>query len=326
LLVLASSTNPPASADGTTVDIAVRPHSEVSGGTVRLSELCDLASIPEAWRNTLELIELGRAPEAGRERLIVQDALRDTIQRQLAARGMQADMVRLHIPQQVVLTRRCTQIQDRDIAEIYRDFILRQVPWKAEDLSIQQLRSSELPCLPAGRVTHEVVASANERFLGNVGVTIHLLVDGRRVSTVRAAGRVELHQQVVGTRRAIKRNEMLVSADLQMLRCNVTDRPDRFVTNIEEALGKRLLSNMSGNQPLTLNQLDTPFVVKRGDWVTIVFQREGLRVSGKGQAKENGKQGDRVKVANIDSNQEIVCRVVDAQTVEASPSIAGSSP
>jgi flagella basal body P-ring formation protein FlgA len=53
--------------------------------------------------------------------------------------------------------------------------------------------------------------------------------------------------------------------------------------------------------------------------VTVVYHREGLSLTAKGQAKEDGTLGDRVKVMNMDSKRTLLCRVVDPHTVEVVP-------
>jgi flagella basal body P-ring formation protein FlgA len=74
---------------------------------------------------------------------------------------------------------------------------------------------------------------------------------------------------------------------------------------------------MGVHQPLDIKDLDKPVVLKRGDAVTIVFDQPGLKLTAKGQSRENGSTGGTVRVMNIASNRTIFCRVLDAQTVLA---------
>jgi len=97
---------------------------------------------------------------------------------------------------------------------------------------------------------------------------------------------------------------------------NIADHPDRYATRIEDVVGKRLLSNIGFNKPICLRELDAPLAIKRGSGVTILYRYGGLTVTAKGMAKENGSEGARIKVTNVDSKQTVMCKVVDSRTVE----------
>ncbi len=61
--------------------------------------------------------------------------------------------------------------------------------------------------------------------------------------------------------------------------------------------------------------VERPPMVKRNDRVSIVAESEALRITAAGEVKESGCRGDRVKVVNLNSNKEIIARVLDPQTV-----------
>jgi flagella basal body P-ring formation protein FlgA len=44
-----------------------------------------------------------------------------------------------------------------------------------------------------------------------------------------------------------------------------------------------------------------------------------LKLSAKGQAKEDGGTGDTIKVLNITTNKIVLCQIVDETTVRAMP-------
>jgi flagella basal body P-ring formation protein FlgA len=203
------------------------------------------------------------------------------------------------------------------IEEIYREFIFKKIPSKTtEDLVVRQISFSAIPALPSGNMSYEVTSSPSERFLGDVSVMIHFYVDGKEMRSLRVAGKVELYQDVVHTTRALKRNEILTDGDIQLLRANIAAHPDRYVLQKDQVVGKRLLCNIGYNQPVGPRDLENPPLIKRGDPVTIFFHQDGVRLSTRGEAKGNGGEGERIRIKNIDSKKDILCRVVDSQTVE----------
>jgi flagella basal body P-ring formation protein FlgA len=82
-------------------------------------------------------------------------------------------------------------------------------------------------------------------------------------------------------------------------------------------VGRRLLRNVGTHRALDLKDLDKPFLLRKGDPVTIVFDQPGIIVTARGQVTADGGLGDTVPVVNVSSKKTVYCRVVDTQTVRA---------
>ncbi len=223
------------------------------------------------------------------------------------------------VPETITATPNQTVVTREQMEELFREFVLKKTPWKAEDLVIGKISFSPLPALPSGRLSLEVTASPHERFVGDVSVIVHFYVDGKEIRNMRISGKVELYREVMHSVRAMKRNEVITEADIQSVRANIAAHPERYVMLREQVIGKRLLSGIGPNQPISPRDLDQPSLVKRGDPVTIVYQQDGIRLSTKGEAKENGGQGDRIRIRNLESKKHILCQIIDPQTVEVLP-------
>jgi flagella basal body P-ring formation protein FlgA len=131
------------------------------------------------------------------------------------------------------------------------------------------------------------------------------------------SGRIEVFGSVYLASRPLKKNEIITAADLKIQKVNITDSADRFAMNSDQVENRRVLRDIGLNQPIELKDLDKPLVLKRGDQVTIVYDQPGLQVTAKGQANADGSIGDTLQVVNVSSKKNIVCKVVDAQTVRA---------
>lgn len=210
-------------------------------------------------------------------------------------------------------------ITREQIEEHFREFVLKRCAWPAEDLVIGQISFDSLPTLPPGQATVEVSASPRERFLGEVKVTLLFRVDGKDAATMRVVGKVERYCEVIHSVRAMKRDEVVTEADIQAVRINLTSRPDRYLLEPDHVVGKRLVSSIGPNKPLTPRDLDQPHLIKRGDPVTILYQQDGIRLSTRGEARDKGGLGDRIRIRNLDSKRNIQGRIIDSQTVEALP-------
>ena len=77
-----------------------------------------------------------------------------------------------------------------------------------------------------------------------------------------------------------------------------------------------MIVNLNGREPIRASLLDVPPLVKKGDVVNVILERNSLRISCLGEIKETGRKGDRVKLVNLGSKKELFGRVVDAGTVQ----------
>lgn len=293
---------------------------QVEHKRVRLLDLFPQASLPDNVREVLTRTDIGEAPAVGSEKVIQRDQLKAYLSRLLSPQGYDAARIQLSGPESITVRRASVQVTRERIEAIYREFIATRAPWDAADVVVRAVSFSGAAVeLPAGELTHEVVANPNERFLGNVAVTIHLFVDGEKERSVRATGKVDVFRNVVHAIRTIRRNEVVQASDVELQKVNIADAPDRFATQMDQVVGKRTLREVGFQQPMALVDLDQPLAMKRGSAVTILYERPGLRLSAKGQAKEEGSAGDTIRVLNVTTNKIVLCQIVDETTVRAMP-------
>jgi flagella basal body P-ring formation protein FlgA len=286
---------------------------------VSLLDLCNSMGLPDGWKAVLGNADIGEAPAIGSDKFIRPDQLRDHLQRFLSSQGCDPSQVELIIPEKITITRQSFRVPKEQIESIYREYILSKSPWNPQDLSIRGIFSPESPDLPAGEMTYEVIANSHERFIGNVSLTIQFYIDGVKERTLRVTGKVELYQNVVHASRPMKKGEVITEADIETQRVNIAENPDRFAMQPDQVIGKRLLRDAGLRQPFNLADLDCPLALKRGKAVTIVYQQPGLKMTAKGQAREDGTIGSTVRVLNVMTNRTVLCRVTDSDTVQAVP-------
>jgi len=82
----------------------------------------------------------------------------------------------------------------------------------------------------------------------------------------------------------------------------------------ERGESKKVKSNISTFQSLA----NLPFIVNRGDIITLLAEGENIRVITRGKALESGKKGEKIKVLNVDSLKKIEGEIIDNKTVKIS--------
>ncbi|SFM47251.1 flagellar basal body P-ring formation chaperone FlgA [Thermodesulforhabdus norvegica] len=298
------------------VEIASRV--EVTGDAVYLSDIVVPESVPEDWFRKFQSIYLGEAPQPGEVKYVQVALLADYLRKVISSNMMSsesAEDIVISIPDEVVVSRKTIVIPKEEIEKAYVDYVLAHSPWDAEDIKIEQIRYAGLPVVPAGTRTYEVSADRNERFLGNVTLTVRCLVNGRHARTLRVAGFVRLFKEVIHASEIIPKGSIIDASKLSWKRADITESPEDYVTEPSRVIGKRVLQDVYPGEPIKISEIDDPIVVRRGDPVKIVFQRPGLILTAKGQVKEDGRVGDVVKVINLSSRKVIQCRVASKDVV-----------
>lgn len=286
---------------------------------VCLWDLCNPEGISQEWKTLLSSIDLGDAPSPGTEKYIESAQLKAFIHRTLSSRGKDPSRLELSIPDRIIIQRESMQVSREQIESIYRDFVLSRVSWNPMDVVIRGINYSGSVDLPAGELSYEVTCHPQERFMGNVGVTIQFFVNKEKDRSLRVTGKVDVFQEVVHALRPIKRNEIISAGDLELQKMNISETPDRFATGINQVVGKRVLRDLGYRQAIPLADLDNPLALKRGASVTMLYDQPGLRLTAKGQVREDAGVGDTVRVVNVMTNRTVVCQVVDSTTVRVIP-------
>ncbi|MCU0572545.1 MAG: flagellar basal body P-ring formation chaperone FlgA [Syntrophobacteraceae bacterium] len=299
-------------------ELRARPEVWIESDRVNILHLFEGERLPEEWRSLMAGIDLGEAPIMGREKFIGSAPLRSYLEKLIASQGLDPSRVIIDLPpDQVVLKRKTSRIAPGEIEEIYRNHILNNAPWRPEDLEISGITHSGLAELPAGKVSHVVDANPRERYVGNVILTIHFLADGGKKRSIRVAGKVQLHREVVVAARPLSRNDILTELDVQLQRMPVGENTDRYATRVEQVVGRRLVRDAELHQSLMLTDLDSPLILRKGAPVTILYEQPGLRISAKGQAREDGGAGKAIRVLNTQTNRTVISEIMDGSTVRA---------
>jgi flagellar basal body P-ring formation protein FlgA len=286
---------------------------------VSLLDLCNVSGMAQEWKDTLSKVDIGEAPAPGEENFIKPEQLKGFLDRFLVSQGMDPSAVQIELPEKITVKRESFQPPKQQIEDIYKEFILSKAPWSSQNLEIHSIYFTDPPQLPAGEMTYEVQAAPKERFVGNVAVAIQFYVDGVKDRTLRVTGKVDLHQDVVNTMRPLKRNEVITASDVELQKLNMAEAPDRFATDPDQVIGKRVLREMGMHQPIVLAELDSPLALKRGTSVRIVYEQPGISLTAKGQVQQDAVVGATVRVLNVSTNRSIICKVMDSETVQAMP-------
>jgi flagellar basal body P-ring formation protein FlgA len=182
-------------------------------------------------------------------------------------------------------------------------------------VKVKDLQGGEKVTVPAGDLSWE--ARIPDRFYqgGSVPVSLILRAGGEKDREIRVHAKVEIYAEVVMAKNSLRRHQTVGERDVQLVNKNITLFPGDVATDVQEVVGKRMVLSVNPQEILRKSMVEVPPLVKKGERVTLLVENDYFKITSIGEAKEEGRAGERIRVVNISSQKELFGRVVDGQTV-----------
>ncbi|WP_373497764.1 flagellar basal body P-ring formation chaperone FlgA [Desulfococcus sp.] len=211
--------------------------------------------------------------------------------------------------------RAAVTVSKNEIEAMVRDFLGERIRSAGGEADIAQIRGARDVVLPAGKVTHALEMPENEALSGSVRVTVAFSVDG--LPARRATVHARIHRMILALTavRPLAKGTVITARDVAMEKASTAAVSTNAFARIEDAVGKIARRRIEAGAVMRLDMVERPFLVERGDVVTIVARSEEIRIVTLGEVRNKGRQNDRVRVLNLDSDREVYARVIDADTV-----------
>lgn len=98
--------------------------------------------------------------------------------------------------------------------------------------------------------------------------------------------------------RPVAIGQTLAYEDIAPQNVNLAQMPEGIFTDVAQVIGKVATTNLTAGQPLRPQMLRAPYVVLRGQTVSLVVQGRGFSVRSEGQALADAAEGQVVQVRN----------------------------
>jgi flagella basal body P-ring formation protein FlgA len=194
-------------------------------------------------------------------------------------------------------------------------YVAEQLGVDASEVHVRTLSPMAAETTGAGRSIVAVREARPGSLLGRTAFVVRTSADGRSEASTVLSAEVQRVGRIVVAARQLPRLHRLTDADLAVRSAGLGDVPDTATSSADMLIGKRLTRSIAKDRPVTLDAVDDAPVVQRGDRVTLRMQQGNLTILAVGRAKEDGRVGRQIPVANEDSRKVVYGRVIDASTV-----------
>ena len=284
----------------------------VSGEWLRIGDVADVKGPRNALVEEIKRLPIKEAPAPGEATVVT----RREIEAALEAVPEEIRRAWEPAPLEITVVREGRLLEAEEIGRIIEGHIRKNLPGGNIQVEVREVRNFEEVTLPAEARSCKVWISEPLRKGGWVRANLLFFGNGKEMKRLTVNAQVDLYQKVVVADRYLKRHQEIQAGDLRVMPVNIQQLPPDAVTNPAEILGKRMIVNLNGREPIRASLLEVPPLVKKGDVVNVILERNSLRISCLGEIKETGRKGDRVKLVNLGSKKELFGRVVDAGTVQ----------
>jgi len=256
-------------------------------------------------------VPMGRAPWP-KESLVI---TRQTILARLVASKVPADRVRFVGAKAVTVTRHERTVGTTRLLEQAEAFLNTSRP-EGEDCIYRLVRKPDDAVVPGRGELRYVCKRADTGAAGHVKVVVSIRRDGKQVAL-----REVLYKRMYAVRRAVTVKPVpagapLTKQNVEIQTAYVSSPP---AGNWQEPFGllaRRRLSAGAVIRPGMAAKKRPALLIKRNQMIRLRVQGAGFLITAVGQALQEGRPGDFIKVRNVDSKRVITGRVAFDGVVE----------
>ncbi len=288
--------------------LTFKGEAQVAGEYITLANLADL---PPELAQRCGSVPIWSAPPPGGVYTLTEAFLRY----RLDELGLTDCLEGASLPAVIQVRQSGVPLNGDDVAAAYRRYIQEHSPYAA-NLTIEVAPLKDVVILPDNQVTIAPVPPHNSKLLGDVTLEMVIMHQGQPLKRLKVSGIVRLKRAVVCATRPLRAQEIVGPADVQVVTREVAGNVDDFFIAADQVVGHILAKNIGPQEILTTKDLSNQPIIKRGDNVNVVLDEDGMEMSTKGVAQEQGYVGKSIRLVNPRSKKEIQGLVLDAKTVK----------
>jgi flagella basal body P-ring formation protein FlgA len=203
------------------------------------------------------------------------------------------------------------------IQNILQSYLTENLPEMRDKIKIKDIRiyPPKEFTLPQGKLSYQIFPLPGNKFRGHSYFNIYFTVDGNLEKKIKVMASIIIKEKVVVTCKPLGRRQIITANDIMLKEMDLAKLPANVIVEADQVIGKRTKVIIDPYTPLTENLIETPPVIRRRKLVKIVVENDLLRITTLGQAQQDGRKGEIIRVRNLSSKKDIYARVVDANTV-----------
>lgn len=146
--------------------------------------------------------------------------------------------------------------------------------------------------------------------------TIDVFADGQNIGSSELIGKYYLLDGVFVPARNINKGEIISDADLKKIMVRRNRIKDANITAKDKLVNKEAKRMLKTGKMILNTEVGDKILIKKGDYVTAIYQTAKMQITTRAQAQEDGSKNDRIELQNPKSKKAIFGTVIDSETVQ----------
>ncbi len=216
----------------------------------------------------------------------------------------------------VEINREGNGLEQDEVIKILEDGFRTIYPEKQYRIEVKAVHHYEKIGLPSGPLSCDILFSEQARRGGNLSALLLFRTGGREAGKTRVNARVDIYTDVITASHYLSKHHQIKAKDVQWVSRSLSTLPQDALSEIKAVLGKRMTIAINRGEVLRAGIVEEPPLVRRGDRVVLVLENHQVKVTTLGEAREEGRKGDRIKLVNLSTRREVSGRVLDEHTIQ----------
>lgn len=298
-------------------DISVRISEQavVQGTQVTLGDLAEISGDDENRVAFLRNLPLGPSPAPGEQLVWTAQILGA----RLLSTGADFSGIDWQTPSAMTITTASQIVPAEQLKSVSVEAIRQLLGPAADSGDITIEPAGPLRDLPvaAGSMKLSAALPSGIHYSAPTTVIVRVDVQDHPPATAILNYDIHMYRNIVLVGHEIAAHELIAQEALHLERMEVGRLSGGYFTNLADVAGYAAKRSLAPGMIITKSMLEKPILIKRGATVVILAQSGSLQVTAQGEALQDGRNGQLIRVMNIQSRKVILAQILDAGTVMA---------
>lgn len=291
------------------ITIALHADARVRGGEIELSEVASIGGATREQEAQLGALSLGGAPSPGFTRTLQRERVAIDVQRALPALAITwsgSTAVRVAPESETLASAALEACAGAALRELFR----------SRDAEIRLESAPADLVVPVASTSRELrpILAAREPRSGSWSVGVQVWVDGEPYRAAWTTYHVDLFERRSVLARDVRRGEAIAAEDLTVTRVRVEG--NEALLDAAAIVGGAASRDLTRGSLLGERDVVRPKLVKSGDLVELSIRKGSVAARVAAYAAQDGRAGERIRIATSDRRRELVATVVARGVVE----------
>ncbi len=294
--------------EGKPVVIKIKSESHISDKFIKLAEISEIHAKDKKILQKYLNLSLGYAPKPNEETVFDKSEMR----MMLYKAGVDFETCEVIMPEKIKIKSAGVIVKGEELIEIAKKEVLKKLPW---DENLLEFRIKKIPdaiSFPKGNV--EIRSSSRKgdsSVFGPHQIVLMLFLDGNLKRKIDVSSYFDVYAPVYVSTSKIEKGKIIDETDITIEKRSIKELQSSTIYRKEDVIGKEAKLIIPENAVLNSRMFQEPMLVKKGEIISILVKKGALEVISSGEALENGKKDQFVKVREINNKKVITVKIIE---------------